>query len=221
MPEPKDDPQETYEISCYLCGRTFNALEAPFCTCLSPARTFVCPHCGQCFCKAPQAHQKAFWTAAPASLWRRKTLQRHGAQTELRAQPSPESVTRPLVLVVEDDPETLRVASEVIGRLGYGVIAAGDGEEGLRLAQAYRPEVVITDALMPKMDGRALCLRLKQLPATSHAKVVVMTSVYVAGRYRSEAMTKFKADEYLTKPLDFQKLRLTLERMAGEAAPAP
>ena len=221
MAELKENPQETYKIACYHCGRTFDALQAPFCTCLSPARTFVCPHCGQCFCKAPQAHQKAFWTAAPASLWRRKTLQRHGAQTELRAQPSPESVTRPLVLVVEDDPETLRVASEVIGRLGYGVIAAGDGEEGLRLAQAYRPEVVITDALMPKMDGRALCLRLKQLPATSHAKVVVMTSVYVAGRYRSEAMTKFKADEYLTKPLDFQKLRLTLERMAGEAAPAP
>jgi CheY-like chemotaxis protein len=221
MAEPKEDPQEIYEIRCYHCGRGFDALQAPFCTCLSPARTFVCPHCGQCFCKAPQGHQKAFWAAAPATLWRRKTLQRHGAQTQLRAQPSPESVTRPLVLVVEDDPETLHVASEVIGRLGYGVIAAGNGEEGLRLAQAYRPELVLTDALMPKMDGRELCLRLKQLPATSHAKIVVMTSVYVAGRYRSEAMTKFRADEYLLKPLDFQKLRQTLERMAGEAAPAP
>jgi CheY-like chemotaxis protein len=72
---------------------------------------------------------------------------------------------------------------------------------------------------MPRLDGREMCLRLKNNPFTSKLKVVIMTAVYTAARYRSEAFREFHADDYLSKPLDFRELRGVLARHLG--APPP
>jgi CheY-like chemotaxis protein len=202
--------EERYEVSCFNCKARFDALKADFCDCLTKDRTFVCPTCSNCFCKAPTPFKHAFWAKAPQSMWDRKMNER---RTYGRgANEAPEKVKRPLVLVVDDEEEIRAVAKEKIEGLGFGVILATNGEEGLALARDYKPELVLSDAMMPKLDGREMGRLIKDSPETANIKVVIMTSLYTAPRYKYEAMKEFQADEYVAKPLDFQQLEKLLHR---------
>jgi len=75
----------------------------------------------------------------------------------------PDEVGRPLVLLVDDKPEIREVAIRVIEILGYGLVVAKNGEEGLELAARYQPELVLTDAMMPQLDGWEMGLRIKDV----------------------------------------------------------
>jgi CheY-like chemotaxis protein len=204
----------TYSIACNNCKHSFDAFAAPWCSCLVTERTLVCPRCEQCFCKAPPAYKSRFWSGAPKELWDRK-FQEHHEQTAPRANPDPADVARPLVLVVDDEPDIQRVATRVIDSLGYGLVLARDGEEGLELARKYKPELVLTDALMPRLDGREMGRRIKEDPETRAAKVVVMTGLYTNMKYRTEGLKAYRVDDYLAKPLAFDDLRKLLQKLLG------
>lgn len=120
-----------------------------------------------------------------------------------------------MVLVVDDEPDIQQMALRAVGALGFGVALARNGEEGLALAALYKPEVVLSDALMPKMDGREMCRQIKESPATAGTKIIVMTSLYTAARYRSEAYRDFHVDEYLSKPLEIRLLQSVLQKLLG------
>ncbi|MGC8763283.1 MAG: response regulator [Acidobacteriota bacterium] len=107
------------------------------------------------------------------------------------------------------------MVASAVEKLGYNVIVAKNGLEGLEMAWARRPDLVITDALMPKLDGREMARRLKEDPKTREIKVAVMTSVYTATKYRVEAMKLFKVDDYLSKPLELAELHALLIRHVG------
>ena len=179
----------------------------------------MCSGCGKCFCQAPRAYHRKFWSEAPPALWEAK-LKRH-QPPELRTNPPPGSVSRPLLLVVDDEPGVRRMAAEAATRLGFGVIEARDGVEGKTLAKEYRPDVILTDALMPRLEGREMCRRLKADPETQDIKIIVMTSLYKGQRYRSEAMSEFGADGYLPKPLDPGLLATTLHELVPASAGLP
>ena len=100
--------------------------------------------------------------------------------------PDPGAAPRPLCLVVDDEKDIQRVASRVIESLGYGLVLARDGEEGLALARLYRPQLVLTDALMPRLDGREMGRRIKADPECGTPKVVVMTALYTNMKYKTE-----------------------------------
>jgi len=177
-------------------------------------RTLVCPHCLKCFCTAPAAYKSRFWSSAPRALWDVKFKEHH--EDSARApNPEPDQVTRPLVLVVDDEKDILRVATRVVESLGYGLILAGHGEEGLELARRYRPDLVLTDALMPRLDGREMGRRIKEDPAGASTKVVVMTALYTNMKYRTEGFKSYKVDDYLPKPLSFDDLRAVLQKHLG------
>jgi two-component system cell cycle response regulator DivK len=167
-----------------------------------------------CFCKAPPAWKQKFWEGAPSGLWERSAAE-HSGTFQPPVNPDPADVERPMVLVVDDDPNIQQMALRAVGALGFGVALARNGEEGLALAALYKPEIVLTDALMPKMDGREMCRQIKESPATAGTKVVIMTSLYTAARYKSEAYREFHADEYVAKPLDFSQLQTVLRKLAG------
>jgi CheY-like chemotaxis protein len=205
---------ETYSVACHACRRAFDALDSTWCSCLVSERTLVCPHCGECFCKAPAAYKSRFWSQAPRTLWDRK-FKEHHEDLAPRANPDPEEAPRPLVLVVDDETDIQRVATRVIDSLGYGLVLARNGEEGLELARRYRPQLVLTDALMPRLDGREMARRIKEDPETSSAKVVVMTALYTNVKYRTEGFRVYKVDDYVAKPLALEDLRALLQKHLG------
>ncbi|MBV9495220.1 MAG: response regulator [Acidobacteria bacterium] len=202
-----------YLVTCHNCRAEFDAFESGWCSCLHKERTLTCPHCLSCFCQAPSAYKQKFWVGAPPELWNRK-MEEHYAVDRFD-NPPPESVARPLVLLVDDEKEIRAVAIRVIESLGYGLIVARNGEQGFELAKQYKPDLVLTDAMMPKLDGREMGRLIKGEPTTAQARVVVMTSLYKDSHYKYEALKKFQADEYLTKPLAIERLRDVLQKYLG------
>lgn len=209
----------TYVVQCHKCQVPFDALQASWCSCLVNERTFACPSCGACFCRAPLAYKSKFWSIAPKEMWDRK-LEERREEFNPPPNPPPADAPRPLVLLVDDEKDIQRVAIRVIEGLGYGVVLARDGVEGLELAKQYKPDLVLTDALMPKLDGRQMGRQIKDDPATAHIKVVVMTALYTNMKYQQEAFKAFKVDDYLTKPLDSEQLKAVLDKHIGSPAPA-
>lgn len=201
-----------YVVKCFSCGNPFDAMETSLCSCIHKTRSFVCPSCLTCFCSAPQSYKLQFWSAAPQELWKKRM-----EKPEYEPAPPKEgsAVQRPLVLLVEDEKDIRAVAALAIESLGYSMIVAQDGNQGLEMARKYLPDVVVTDALMPKMDGREMCRQIKDDPATRGIRVLVISAVYTANKYKTQAVREFGADEYLPKPVDFNKLRTTLQRLAG------
>ena len=210
---------QTYTVTCYRCQSGYDALEAGWCSCLVAETTLVCPSCLGCFCDAPPAFKSSFWSGAPRGLWDRKFALHHG-EYQPPANPEPDEAARPLVLVVDDERAIQRVAARAIESLGYGVVLGRNGQEGLDLVRRYHPDLVLTDALMPRMDGREMCRLIKEDPDTSATPVVVMTSLYTGVRYRNEAHKVHRVDDYLAKPLAFDALRSVLQRHLERSAPA-
>lgn len=187
-------------------------MAAPFCQCIATERTLVCSHCGRCFCKAAVGYKRQFWTGAPRELFQRKQAEHAVPRPAARGVAR---LKRPLVLLAEDEPGIQMVAARVIEGLGFGVLVAGNGVEGLELARRHRPDLVLTDALMPLLDGREMAKQLRADAGLSRVPIVVMTSLYTGVKYRVEAHRSAQVDEYLDKPIDPEQLRGILSRLLG------
>jgi CheY-like chemotaxis protein len=165
-------------------------------------RSVVCPGCNQCFCSLDEKTKKAFWEKAPPAMRNRKT--------ELSEPLPPEKVNHPLVLFADDDPTSRAIMRRVGAALKINLMVLANGAHLVEVARRYRPELVITDALMPGMDGREASKVIKsEVPQT---RIVVITSVYKGLRYKNEAMREFGADEYLEKPVTPEALRDAIQR---------
>lgn len=117
----------------------------------------------------------------------------------------PPPVARPRVLIAHPDADLRMSARTSLERAGYEVVSAADGLEALRTAIAERPDVVIADVTMPKMDGRELCQLLKSQEKTSHIRVVLLL------RVGDEAPKgELCPDEVLRKPVPLEILKSTL-----------
>ncbi len=84
--------------------------------------------------------------------------------------------TPPLILLVDDEAHILYVVGLKFEEAGYRVISAPDGKEGLRIAQAEKPDVIITDYQMPFLTGLELAKQLQQNPATNQIPVLMLTA---------------------------------------------
>jgi CheY-like chemotaxis protein len=218
LPSPAKSNDE-YVVPCYACRADFNAVEADWCSCLAKERSLVCTNCLGCFCKAPPAYKEKFWVEAPPRLFERKTVEARN-QGALPANVPEAEVVRPLVLTVEDDADIQAIVSRICANLGYGCIHAYNGQDGLELARAYRPNLVLSDAFMPKLDGREMCRMLKEDPSFADTRMVVMTGLYTDTKYRSEALKRFHVDDYVAKPVSVTDLINILQKhLDGVAAP--
>ena len=112
------------------------------------------------------------------------------------------------VLVIDDDPAARELLARFLQREGYTVSGAADGQAGLTLARALRPDAILLDVEMPKMDGWSVLQALRQDPALVDTPVV-MVSV------RSEKGLAFAlgATDYLTKPIDWDRLKRLMDRL--------
>ncbi len=124
------------------------------------------------------------------------------------------------VLVVEDDDSISNVVELNLRLDGYEVFLAADGEEGLAMVEEVRPDLVILDVMMPRMDGWEVLMRLRRQPETRDIPVIMLTAM---GDERSRVMgLRGGADDYVAKP--FSPLELTarvkviLDRVGRQAA---
>ncbi|HEY0139343.1 MAG TPA: response regulator [Thermoanaerobaculia bacterium] len=202
-------------VLCSSCSTPFDTFQAAWCSCVTKTISPSCPRCGFCLCKSTPNASRNFWFRAPQEL-----IDRRNEEERRRARRGPEAVAlgAKRVLIVDDDEEIRFIADYALREMGYVTLTASSAELALEIVDREMPDVVLTDALMPKLDGRELCRRIKA--KHPRVKVVVMTSLYTSARYRDEAYRVFHADDYLAKPIDFQKLEQSLERLTTKGAAA-
>jgi len=133
------------------------------------------------------------------------------------APPSPPGSGRILILVVERDPHIRELEAHFLSEAGYAVEFAADGKEALQRAQLLLPDIIITEILVPKLDGLALCRKLKADDKTRGITVLVFSILAAQGR-----ATEAGADAFLMKPLAEHRLvgtvkTLMASRLEGEA----
>ncbi|MEC7525135.1 MAG: EAL domain-containing protein [Myxococcota bacterium] len=121
--------------------------------------------------------------------------------------PDPEA--RPRVLVIEDTAEVRRAVKRSLKSLGMDVEVAASGEEGLRLLDALRPSLVLTDVNMPGMDGFEVLAAIREHPRCATIPVVLMTARDDRASVRRGM--GMGADDYLTKPFTAQEIRETVQ----------
>ena len=108
------------------------------------------------------------------------------------------------VLIAEDEPNILTSLEFLMRNCDYEVRVARDGEEALRLAQDWLPDVLLLDVMMPRCNGFEVCRRLRDNPATRPVKIVMLTA---HGRdAQIERGLALGADAYITKPFSNKEL---------------
>ncbi|MBE0009113.1 MULTISPECIES: diguanylate cyclase [unclassified Arthrobacter] len=112
------------------------------------------------------------------------------------------------VLVVDDDPGSLMVAKAVVEQAGYECLSAADGDAAWELFQLHQPQVVVTDWVMPGMNGLELCEAIRRVADDSYTYLVLLTSF--GSQDDVLAGMEAGADDYVTKPLDPFTLRTRL-----------
>ena len=129
----------------------------------------------------------------------------------------------PTVLIVDDDKIVHLVLAQILKDFDCNAIYSDNGAKALEIARELRPELVITDALLPGLDGRELAHALKADPDTAHCKVAVITGLYKGVRYRAEAVKRFSVDAYLEKPLKVDQIRALISSVTpaiGDTQPS-
>ncbi len=116
------------------------------------------------------------------------------------------------LLVVEDVPNVRELLEVTLRFKGYPVVTARNGQEALEKIQVERPALVITDILMPKLDGFAFVQRLRTDPKTRDIPVIFLSATYVTPEDKSFAMS-LGAARFLEKPIDTEEFLLTIAEL--------
>lgn len=127
------------------------------------------------------------------------------------------------ILVVDDDPDLRDLIGYTLRRDGYFVIESEDGRAALLMAEVERPDLVLLDVNLPKLDGFEVCRRLRASPATSSIPIVMLT---VRGTEEDQVRgLDLGADDYLAKPFSprtlLARVRALLRRAGGAERPQP
>ena len=115
------------------------------------------------------------------------------------------------IVVIDDDRITLTMLEMVFSRHGFQVFSAQDGAEGYELAQKEKPDILISDMLLPKIHGTELCKKIKETPELKQTKVILMTAVYKGPSFRFESRD-CGADDFIEKPLDMKDLLSRIDK---------
>jgi len=124
-----------------------------------------------------------------------------------------------LILVIEDEPKIARLARDYLAKYGYRVLLAADGTTGLAAARRESPDLVLLDLLLPGLDGREVCRRLR---AESAVPIIMLTAL--AEESDQIVGLELGADDYITKPFSpavlVARVRAALRRARGDLAEA-
>ena len=121
------------------------------------------------------------------------------------------------ILVVEDVPNILDLLDITLRFKGYQVITARNGQEALDRIAEQLPALIITDILMPKMDGYAFVQKLRTNPKTLQIPVIFLSATYVTPEDKAFAMS-LGASRFIEKPIDTEEFLLTIAELLTEGS---
>ena len=123
----------------------------------------------------------------------------------------------PRVLLIEDNEESRDGLSRYLRRKGYEVITAVDGRQGLDLAGAEAPDLIILDMSLPVLDGWEATRQLKGTPTTSGIPIIALTAHAMAGD--RERALEAGCDDYDSKPVEFARLLTKIKSLLEKTGP--
>ncbi len=120
------------------------------------------------------------------------------------------------ILVVEDSPTVLYIMADALAQKGHEVLKAGDGAEAMQLAAERKPDVILLDVILPKVNGYQVCRQLKAAPETASIPIIMITSK-ARNSDRHWGMEQ-GADDYIVKPFDTDDLLNIIDRLGPGTA---
>ena len=121
------------------------------------------------------------------------------------------------VLIVDDEPNIVAALDYLLGRSGYEARIACDGDEALRQVEAFGPDLVLLDVMMPHRSGYVVCQRIRERPEWSAIKIVILSA-----KGRDAEVSKglaLGADAYVTKPFSNAELVARIAQLLGNGKP--
>ncbi len=125
---------------------------------------------------------------------------------------SSKSDSRKRILVVDDEVAIAQTLQVLLAEDGIEVLVAYNGQEALEMVRDERPHLVVSDVMMPLLDGRELCRRLRADPATSHIPIILMSATH--GREAGEC----GADGFIRKPFELLDVTEMVDRLLATVA---
>jgi len=113
------------------------------------------------------------------------------------------------ILIIEDNPANMKLASLLLDNAGHSVLSAVDAESGIMLARTAIPELILMDVQLPGIDGLAATALLKQDPLTAAIPVIALTAM--AMKYDQEKSVVAGCDAYIAKPLRYRELYAAID----------
>lgn len=132
--------------------------------------------------------------------------------------PEREKSRKRSALLVDDDPDFLSGLEKILSGRGFEVYLAESGQEGLKLARAFRPDVILLDVMLPDQDGFTTCLELKKDPRTHAIPVIFLTAVgeeFTRPEYAETIAREHRADDFMSKPVRAADLLERIDRLTG------
>ncbi len=118
------------------------------------------------------------------------------------------------VLIIDDDEDHLRITAKVLTEIGQlDVVTSSQSADALQIIRQTKPDVLLLDIMMPKVDGFTICKQVKETPDLSHIKIIVY-SAKIFDVDRKKAL-KLGADAYVSKVIESNKLIDTIRKVAG------
>ena len=117
------------------------------------------------------------------------------------------------VLVVDDEPALLSTISYNLRREGHEVVTAGDGAQAVEVARRERPDLIVLDLMLPRMDGLDACRTIRQSPAASLRTVPILMLTAKADEVDKVVRLEMGADDYVTKPFSMRELLARIKAM--------
>ena len=121
------------------------------------------------------------------------------------------------ILLVEDNEMNRDMLSRRLERRGYQVVIAVDGAEGVRMAEAEAPALILMDMSLPVLDGWEATRQIKAAPATGGIPIIALTAHAMSGD--REKAIEAGCDDFDTKPVDLPRLLAKIDALLGGAAP--
>ena len=118
------------------------------------------------------------------------------------------------ILIVEDNPQNMKVELMALRPHGYTLLQATDGEEALQIAMRDKPDLIIMDIRLPKVSGLEVTGRLRQMPDFSHLPIIAVTAY--AMRKDKEKAIEAGCDAYLSKPINTRELPKVVAEMLSK-----